>query len=419
MGEDRLIKLLVEQGTIGRKKRRRIEEFEHLDPENGLTRVSGSTEDMEARKVVVAQMRDLGMDIRVDKVGNIFGHLGGLVNRGGIMIGSHIDSVIDGGMFDGNVGVFGALEAVRRLRDEDFQNIRPIDVAVYTGEEGSAFNYVLLGSSVLTGKLPIEDAYKLKDHEGKDLKTTLSNIGFRGDFTMDLRNVEYHLELHVEQGPVMENKKYDIGIVQNITGLTWMQCEITGFQGHAGTTPMQMRKDSLVAASEVIQYINMRAKELGSTTVGTVGEIHVEPNLPNVIPRKVLFSIDLRDVNESNRRQLESDILNKVQVIESKTGSKINIATLVAHGATPMNNEVMSIIKNASNELRYRNMPINSGAVHDTQNLASWVKTGMIFIPSKDGVSHAPLEWTDWNLVEKGVATLTKSIRSLSSKPIK
>lgn len=417
MSEDRIIKNMVEQGRIGRPGKRRVEESDHLDPDRGLTRPTGSKADMDARNLAVRLMKEIGLEVKVDMVGNIIGRKEGERKTGAILVGSHVDSVVEGGMFDGDLGVFGAIEAVRRLIDEDFRNKRPIEVAVYTGEEGSAFNYGLLGSSVLTGKLSVEDAWKISNREGETLAKVLDRIGYKGDYFKDLSDVEYQLELHVEQGPVLENKSYEIGIVENITGLTWIHGEISGSQGHAGTTPMQMRKDSMVAASELVQYISDRAGEIGPTTVGTVGEIYAYPNRPNVIPGKVVFEADLRDVNNANMKQLQGDIMAKAREIQSRRGVTIDIETAFSHGATPLNAEVQSIIERAAGNLGYSKLRMNSGAGHDSQNMARKVKTGMIFVPSAGGVSHAPTEWTEWEDIERGVRVLAETIRSLASRP--
>ena len=316
--EDILFKEMVEQGKLGRPGGVRVDTYDKLDPERGMTRVTGSKADKEVRDLVVDLMKKANLKVSIDAAGNIFGKLSGKGKA--ILVGSHVDSVVNGGQFDGALGVFTAIEAVRRLQEEDFRHRRPIEIVVYSGEEGSSFKYGLLGSSVLTGKLSIEEAYEVRNREGLRYGDSLNTIQYKGKGLKNLDDYEYALELHIEQGPILEQKEYDIGIVENITGLTWMHGEIEGAQGHAGTTPMAMRKNALVAASKLIDFADRTAKDTGPTTVATIGELYTFPNMPNVIPGEVVFELDARDVIESNMKHVESAMMEYAQKLESDMG---------------------------------------------------------------------------------------------------
>jgi N-carbamoyl-L-amino-acid hydrolase len=417
---DRLKSDLIETGKIGRSSAKRIEEFNQLDPQDGITRPTGTQADKEIRNYAVDCMNAAGLNVQIDEIGNIFGRKeGSKPNAGTVMFGSHLDSVINGGMFDGALGVFSAIEAVRVLNEEGFDNRRPLEVVIFSGEEGSAFKQVLLGSSVLTGKMSIEDAYKLENENSISLTEALENIGYRGSARRNLDDVEYMLELHVEQGPVLDAQKVPIGIVENITGLAWIMATITGTANHAGTTPMKMRKDALVAASEIITFVNGRANEmvekLGASTVGTVGKLNVFPNGTNIVPGKVEMGIDIRDVEQQNMDQLINETLAVFKNLEKKYGVKTSTELPIMLIPAPLSSAVVNMIEKSAEEVGIVSIRMNSGAGHDAQNMAEKVKTGMIFVPSVNGISHSPMEWTNWDDIEKGVQVMTQTIKNLSS----
>ncbi|MEM2004714.1 MAG: M20 family metallo-hydrolase [Zestosphaera sp.] len=416
----RLKESLVESGRFGRNPPVRVENYEDLDLGKGVTRPTGSEADRMVRDYAVRLMEEAGLEVRVDVVGNIFGRLEGAKTRvGAVMTGSHLDSVINGGQFDGALGVFGAIEAVRSLIEEGFINERPIEIVVFTGEEGSAFKPSLLGSSVLVGKLRSEEALSARNDEGVTLEEALDRIGYKGDFVRNLDDVEYMVELHIEQGPVLWREGVSLGVVENITGITWLAATIEGEANHAGTTPMTMRKDALVAAAEIVQLINRRAKEIGPTTVGTVGRLNVHPNGINIIPGRVEMGIDIRDVIQDNMLMFRDEVIEKLKQLEVGYGVKVDVQTLFTHKPAPLSPEVISAVEDAAARVGVRSKRMNSGAGHDSQNMAERVKTGMIFVPSVRGISHSPLEWTDWNDVGTGVQILKETIKLLSTKPHK
>ncbi len=412
---------LVELSKFGRSNGEKISEYDDLDSDEGITRVAGSEENKKARDYVVSRMKEADLNVRVDKVGNIFGRKSGSdPNKDVLMSGSHIDSVKNGGMFDGALGVVSALEAVRRLDDEGFGNERSIEIVVLTGEEGSAFPTGLLGSSVLINNITVEQAYKLRNEEGKTLEETLKNIGYKGNFEMDLNNVKYFIETHIEQGPILEKKETPIGIVDKITGISWIKAKIIGEEDHAGTTPMDMRKDPLIPASEAIKFINDKAKRItrreNSKLVATVGEVNVTPNSPNIIPKEVELGIDIRDIEEKYMNKMIKETKQKIMDLETKYNVETELEVLFTHEGSNLSQEISNAVRRSGKDLGIKTMRMNSGAGHDAQNIAEKVKTGLIFLPSVDGVSHAPKEWTNWEDIEKGVQILTKTFKKLTKK---
>lgn len=410
---------IIELGVMGRHDNRRVEKYEDLDLDCGLYRLEGTESVKVSKEYAISHMKKAGLEIRFDRVGNIYGRKEGTApDAKAVMAGSHLDSVLNGGMFDGVVGVISALEAVRIMNDEGFKNERPIEVAVFFGEEGSAFKKGLLGSDVAVGKLPVDEALALTNADGIVLGAALKKAGFYGDFMMDLSSIEYFIEIHVEQGPVLDREKVSLGVVENITGITWVTATIEGEENHAGTTPMNMRHDPLVAASEIVLLANRRAKELvkrlKGSTVATVGKLHAHPGAPNIIPGKVDIGIDIRDGIERNMKDLREEVIDAIKEAEKKHGVKATYEIPIDHSPCPCSAEVVEALQEAARESNIDAKKMNSGAGHDAQNIAEKVKTGMLFVPSVNGISHSPMEWTDWEDIEKGIRVLSNALKKLS-----
>lgn len=416
---NRLKKDLIKTSEIGRFPKKSIKKYKDLDNENGVTRLEGTHENKLLRDYAVLCMKEAGLIVRVDSIGNIFGRkIGTKTDRGAILCGSHLDSVKNGGMFDGTLGVFAAIESVRRMNDKRYKNERPIDVVVYTAEEGSAFGVNLIGSSVLIGKMRYKEVLEKLTFRDKTLGEALTNIGYKGNFIRKLADVEYSIELHIEQGPVLDKENIPIGIVENICGISWINIAIIGIKNHAGTTPMEMRKDALVVAAEIVTFVNDLAikmkKNKSASIVGTVGRLNVYPNGTNIIPGKVELSIDIRDVVEENIEKFKNEIFKYTVKLEKKYKVKAIIDVPFTHSPIHLSKEVIGIIESVSNDLKIRSKKMNSGAGHDSQNMAKVVKTGMIFVPSINGISHAPLEWTNWKDIDTGVTVLEETLKRLS-----
>jgi len=418
--KNRLREDLVEAGKYGRDPERRVEHYDDLDAERGVNRPEGTKANLQLRRFAVERMQAAGLAVSVDLFGNIFGHRDGFhTGAKALMCGSHLDSVINGGQFDGALGVFAAIEAVRRIRAEGFRHERPIEVVAFTGEEGSSFDINLLGSSALSGKLSAAEALAAKNARGQTLDEILTESGYKGNVHRDLNDVDYFLELHIEQGPVLFSERIPLGIVEAITGMTWLSATIRGVSNHAGTTPMALRKDALVAAADVVTFVRDRAGAMmtsrGSSTVGTVGRLTVFPNGTNIVPGKVELGIDIRDVSLKNMQDLKDEVITFINGLEPKYGVEIDVQIPFIHSPVPLSREVIQAIEQSAQGTGVRYRKMNSGAGHDAQNMAAKLKTGMIFVPSVDGISHAPMEWTHWEDVEQGVQVLTEALKTLST----
>lgn len=410
---------MIETGSFGRTPPESIERYEQLDPEHGVTRPTGTEGNKKIRDYAVARMKEAGLEVKVDRLGNIFGRKeGSKTDKGTIMSGSHLDSVINGGMFDGALGVFAAIEAVRRMNDDGFENERPIEVVVFTGEEGAVFSPTLLGSTALVGNMSVDEALNRKNAVGQTLGEALEDMGYKGSFERSLDDVEYFIEMHIEQGPVLDKEGISIGVVESIVGIAWIMLTILGEANHAGTTPMIMRKDALVAASDIISFVNKRARDmvekLGAATVGTVGKLNVFPNGTNIVPGKVEMGIDIRDVAQENMESLRNDTLEFAKDIEKKYGVNIYTELPPLHTPAKLSDEVANMIDSSARQIGIVPKRMNSGAGHDSQNMARRAKVGMIFLPSVRGISHAPLEWTNWEDIERGAALLAQTLKNLS-----
>jgi hydantoinase/carbamoylase family amidase len=409
---------IIKLGQLGRKNSERVEAREHLDLNKGLYRLEGTEEMKKSRDFLVSRMKAAGLNIRVDRVGNIFGRQeGSRPNERAVMLGSHLDSVSNGGMFDGVVGVIGALEAARMMMAEGFINRRPIEVVAFMGEEGSAFKKGGLGSDVLVGNRSIDEVLALKNDEGSTLEDALEKSGYKGDFLMNLDSVEYFIELHIEQGPVLDREETPIGIVENITGISWLNAVFEGEENHAGTTPMSLRRDPLLAAASVVLSVRERvsrlAREAGSSTVATVGRLVVHPGAPNIIPGRVEIGIDIRDSVGENIRRLRDEVAEEISNLGKQHELGWSLEVPCDYLPCPCSSDVVNTIEKACAKRGIKSKRMNSGAGHDAMNLAEKVKTGMIFVPSVHGISHSPMEWTNWEDVENGIQVLFQTMKDL------
>ncbi len=417
----RLKEDLIRTSAMGRECNRPVESYGQLDSEKGVTRPEGSPADKVLRDFTVKRMLETGLTVNVDRVGNIFGRREGIrQHEKTVMIGSHLDSVINGGHLDGALGVFAGIEAVARLRDEDFPNGHPIEVAAFTGEEGSSFEVgAMLGSAVLTGKMNVEEALSIKNTQGRTLGDVLAEIGYKGEFTHRIDDIDAFLELHIEQGPVLDSEEISVGIVTHITGIAWLKSMVTGHENHAGTTPMHLRQDALVAAAAVVGFLDRRAKEmatsLSSSIVGTTGHLRVSPNNINVIPGSVTLGLDIRAASLEAMKQLTDETTAFLKGLEPAYGVGVQVEPVEAQPPVDLSAEISEIFENSATQAGIRFRRMASGAAHDAQNMTAIARTGMIFVPSVKGISHSPMEWTGWNDIEKGVAVLTGALKSLSA----
>jgi allantoate deiminase len=366
-------------------------------PGQGTTRLSYSQEDLQARTYIKEKMQEYGLKVSEDGFGNIFGKLeGSITDAPSVLIGSHFDSVPNGGDYDGPAGVVAALEVARLFAENSLKPQYPLEIVALVEEEGARFGGGLMGSRGITGLLDEEDFGQLKDKNGIAAKDAMKKIGLDPSLpkARDPKTMRNFLELHIEQGPILEEKDIPIGVVEAIVGLTQLEVTVKGQAGHAGTTPMDTRSDALVTASKIIGKLPELAAEEGSGTVTTVGRLNVFPNGANVIPDKVVFSVDIRSGKEEH---VQNVIAKTEDLVGSFAGGgiKTKVEQLLYIKPKALNAGIISLLKQKSDQLGLQHCPINSGAGHDAMVFSDFTDVGMLFIPSKNGLSHCPEEWSD------------------------
>ena len=392
------------------------------DAGRGRTVFTGSEAEKEARNYFIGQLEAAGLDITIDAVGNIVGRwTPNSVNSNAapVAAGSHLDSVPAGGIFDGPLGVYAALEAVRTMQTAKVQPARPIDVVCFTEEEGQRFDTPLLGSKVAAGSYSVVDALSLTDDRGETLDEALSSIDYRGTGRIDAAKWDAWLELHIEQGTQLAELEAAVGVVTSITGIAHCNIEITGEANHAGTTPMGQRRDALAGASEFILAIEEAANEVvetrSETAVATVGTASVQPNGTNVIPGHVELSIDVRDVDASSMDYL----IRRAREFLARIERERDIDTCLEHyfdvDPTPMSDRCRDVVHTAGAETDIDTVDIHSGAGHDTMEVARVTDAGLLFAPSQNGISHNPREWTDWADCGRATQILAAALKQLAA----
>lgn len=398
--------------------------FGALDVEgHGRTVLTGSEPNRAARDHLLSRFEDAGLGVRVDRVGNIAGRWvpsSADETADPVATGSHLDSVPAGGIFDGPLGVYAGLEAVRSLKDQGIRISRPIEVVSFTEEEGTRFGPGLLGSSVVAGAPPVEEALERTDDEGISLESALTEIGYRGDAMIEAAEWDAWLELHIEQSERLEQAGRPVGVVTDITGITHCEVTIFGEANHAGATPMDRRTDALAAASEFVLDIESQANDLvksgNETTVGTVGRVHVSPNATNVVPGRVELGVDIRAVDYSAMNELVSSAQNSLQRLERERGVETTFEREFDLEPVPMSQRVRTAATEAGDTAGIETLSLHSGAAHDSMFVATVTDAGMLFARSNDGISHSPREWTDWADCEAATSVLTGAIAELATE---
>ena len=378
--------------------------------DGGVDRVAFSDADVAGREYITDLMRELGLSVRIDTAGNIIGRREGADPAlPPIMFGSHIDSVPGGGNYDGDVGVIGAIEAVQLIRDHDIRLRHPIEVVVFADEEGA-----LTGSRAMIGKLK-DATLDESSHSGLSVRDGIRKIG--GDASrLDEAvrrpgDITAFVELHIEQGAILDEEDVDIGVVEGIVGIRWWDVIIEGFANHAGTTPMNRRRDAMVTAAELTLAINRIALELPGRQVATVGRIQALPGAPNVIPGKVVMSLEIRDLDAAKMQQLFDRVVKEARRIGDERSTPVSFREIeVDVTPAPTDLRMRRIIANAAEELGLSFEPMPSGAGHDAQHIATIAPTGMIFVPSVDGISHSPKEYTTAADMAKGASVLLRTV---------
>ena len=382
INEERLLKRIDELGRIG------------IDHEGKRTRLAASDEDKLGRDKIVEWMKDAGLSIVVDTIGNIFGIWETEENKGKkpIMIGSHIDTVINAGQYDGCYGVIAGIEVIKTLKEQKVITQRPIIVVAFTNEEGVRYSPDMMGSLVYAGGLDVKKALATVGIDGTILGEELKRIGYEGTVEPGFITPHTFLELHIEQGPIMDVEGISIGAVENLQGIHWQRITIEGAANHAGTTPTSMRKDAGLVAAKVNIFLRELVEK--SKGVATVGTIKFEPNAVNVIPSKAIFTVDLRNPNKERLDQDEIKLATYLKELEEKEKVIIKAKRMTEFDPVLFDEEIVKKIEESAKRMGISSRRMTSGAGQDAQMMARICPTAMIFVPSVNGISHNPKELT-------------------------
>lgn len=377
--------------------------------ERGCARLALTDADRAGRDLVVTWMRDLGLTVEIDQIGNVFATLPGAdPTLAPVMTGSHIDTVRTGGRFDGNLGVLAGLEVVETLLSNDVTPERSITVAFFTDEEGARFAPDMLGSLVYVGGLGIEDALDIRaSDDGARLGDELERIGYGGARPVPAISFPHcFVELHIEQGPLLEDAGVTIGVVEGVQGISWTELTITGQSAHAGTTPMRLRHDPLYAAAGVATFVRDLAIEFGGDQVATVGRMDIHPNLVNVVPSTVTMTVDLRNTNDDALQRAERRLAEFTERLAGDEGVDIERRSLARFEPVTFDPDMIGLVDTTATALGYSTRRMSSGAGHDAQMLARVCPTSMIFTPSVAGLSHNIAEYTEPDDIVAGANVL-------------
>ena len=386
-----------------------LERFSRIGalPGGGVCRLALTDEDKDARDALNDWMLDLGLEVKVDKIGNMFGIRKGKLDLSPVVIGSHLDTVGTGGCYDGSLGVLAAMEAVETLNDQKIETEKSITVVNFTNEEGVRFIPDMMGSLVISGGMGLDEIYKAQSVDGSvNLYDELKRIGYEGKEPVDIFKADSYIELHIEQGPVLEHANIKIAAVEMVQGISWTEFIIHGQANHAGTTPMDLRKDAGFAASSIIQFARNLTKEVGGRQVANAGMVEVYPNLINVVPERVRLTLDLRNTDNSQLTLAEDKLEKFIRELEVKEKVIIESKRLVRFDPVDFDEEIISLIYQTAGELGYSHKRMHSGAGHDAQMMAAVCPTAMIFIPSQDGISHNVNEYSSPEDIEAGANVL-------------
>lgn len=384
----------------------------------GVCRLALSDEDKAGRDLVVGWMRDAGLNVSVDQVGNVVGVRPGRVDGPPVMTGSHIDTVRTGGRYDGNLGVLAGLEVVETLDDAGVTTENPLAVAFFTNEEGARFAPDMMGSLVYVGGLSVDDALSTKGIDGPSVGECLQEIAYAGTNACGNPTVRAFVELHVEQGPVLEIEGMDIGAVEGVQGISWTEYTIEGVSNHAGTTPMRLRHDAGYAAAAMAGAVRGIAREMGGDQVGTVGALDLRPNLVNVVANHAVMTVDLRNTDEALLKQAEERFAAFVSELAAAEGVTITSRRLARFEPVSFDADLVGRIEQLARDHGRSVKRMPSGAGHDAQMLARICPTAMIFVPSVGGISHNVKEYTKDSDIEAGANLLLSVLNELAeAKP--
>jgi N-carbamoyl-L-amino-acid hydrolase len=383
---------------------------------NACCRLALTDDDKLGRDLVVSWMKELGMAVTIDPIGNIFGtRAGSRPDLAPVMTGSHIDTVRTGGAYDGNYGVLAGLEVVATLNEAKQQTQRSLVVGVFTNEEGARFAPDMLGSLVYVGGMPLDEALDLKAIDGPRLGDELARIGYDGKADLGAHKPHAFIELHIEQGPILDIEGVKIGAVENLQGISWQELTIVGQSNHAGTTPMYLRHDAGYVASAIATFVRDLTRKMGGHQVGTIGKIDLIPNLINVIAARATITVDLRNTDEGLLQQAEYALATYLKELEQSEGVTITARRLARFEPVSFDTALADRIAHHAQALGLSQQRMTSGAGHDAQMLARICPTSMIFVPSVGGISHNPAEHTDQEDLIAGANVLLASLTELAN----
>ena len=380
----------------------------------GVSRLALTNEDRDGRDLVVRWMRDLGLSIQVDRIGNVIGTRAGILDSPPVIIGSHIDSVATGGLYDGALGVLAGLEAIQTLNEADLKTQYPIAVGFFTNEEGVRFTPDMMGSAVHQGSLPLETALETVGTDGQTVGAELTRIGYAGDIPVNNMIPRAYLELHIEQGPVLENTNTTIGAVTGVQGISWTEFKLRGVSNHAGTTPMHLRHDAGYVAAAIAVEARAIATDFGANQVATVGVSELTPNLINVIANRARVTVDLRNTSDAKLTQAETRLIGFATDTAAAEGVTLEKRSLVRFSPVEFDTMIIDMVEKAAATSDYTYCRLPSGAGHDAQMFAPNCPTGMIFIPSTQGISHNENEFSSEQDIAAGMDVLMKVLLELS-----
>ena len=403
INRDRLMSRIDALGAIGATR------------EGGVRRLALGDDDRAARDQVVAWMRSAGLHVEVDRIGNIFGTRAGTEQAPAVMTGSHIDSVANGGKLDGAYGVLAGIEVVETLNDAGVETAHPLVVCAFTNEEGARFHPDMLGSLVYAGGLAVDDALNTSDRDGILLGDELVRIGYAGDGEIGVTRPRAFVEVHIEQGPVLEAQEITIGAVENLQGISWTGITIGGQANHAGTTPMNLRHDAGYCAGAIASQVREIALQLGARQVGTVGVIDLQPGIINVVPGKSYVTVDLRNSDNEQLKQAENLLADFLDKLSANEGVEINTEQLARFDPVQFDDTIAQKIENNAALLGLSCRRMTSGAGHDAQMMARLCPAAMIFVPSVGGVSHNPAEHTHSDDLNAGANVLLHTLLDLAT----
>src|SRR6266446_7328420 len=386
------------------------------NPQGGATRVAYSEADRQGREYVVGLMREAKLDVSIDAAGNIIGRRAGNAKLAPLLFGSHIDTVPEGGNYDGVVGSLGAIEVAQTLAEKNIVTHHPLEVVIFQNEEGG-----LIGSRAMDGELT-EKELDLVSRSGKTIREGIKFLG--GDPTKlsgvkrKRGDIAAYLELHIEQGGILEREKIDIGVVEGIVGINWWDVTVEGFANHAGTTAMNNRQDALLAAAKFIEAVNRVVTSVPGRQVGTVGRIQALPGAPNVIPGKVILSLELRDLDAAKIQMLFEKIRTEADQIAKASKTTFGFKEINVNIPAPTDARIRSLIDQSAKELGLSTKQMPSGAGHDAQDMARLAPAGMIFIPSVGGISHSPKEFSRPQDITNGANVLLHALLRLDESEL-